>query len=765
MVAKKAATGGFPAKAWAGKPLFGPWYFACGCSTDPEHRKTETTTHVRCIVIDDVGTKVDAARITAPPTWKLETSEGNFQWGYLFAWTAELREHDALNAALVSAGLQDKGAQGVARLSRLPGSVNNKPGRGDWKAQLVEVNWSRVYTIKSLAAALGLELGKLAKPRVKREPVAGVEELGDDVFDWLQAGGHVVREKTDGWFEIVCPFAGEHTGDQREDAAYRPVWAGDGTGRGVKCFHSHGEPYAAYRDRFLAWVKASGGPEDKPPMVAIPMHVIESLRKITPKAPPKAPPKAQDRPLAASTRAAATTLPPYTLVTLCEALCPAPGRRMRLDEFPFVDRTKDGFSKLQPVTYGNVDFGLRSLGVKPRLNLMKGTTDYILPERIDMARFGSKTREEIVKMVDSVLADIFAHTGFRNEQKVMDCIARIANTTFWHPMNDWILAKPWDGQDRFGALLATVHTPTPDLFRVVFRRWLLQGIEAACGWEIRRESQKGLVLVLVGGQELGKSNWLKALAPGFSVGGKHLNVTSRDSIHEVLRGVIVELGELDSTFGKNEVGQLKSFITQDTDEYRLPYGKDWLTRPRCTSLCASVNVHRFLNDTSGTRRFAPVEVVSPGKDAKGYPLPACEFEHNIDMQQLWAQVHSWWAAGEKWWLTSEETHLRQQHSVQHQQVDEVGEAIDEQVALRADRATYPIEVHLGPARLLELLGITSHPTRLARASEKMRELYGKETDRRPRGGSPRGWPWWVRGVELQGFNLTAIRPAQLQAVK
>ena len=154
MVAKKAAMGGFPAKAWPGKPLFGSWYFACGCSTDPAHRKTETTTHVRCIVIDDVGTKVDAARIRALPTWKLETSEGNFQWGYLFNWTDELFEHDALNAALVAADLQDKGAQGVTRLSRLPGSLNNKPGRSDWKAQLAEVNWSRVYTIKGLAWSL-----------------------------------------------------------------------------------------------------------------------------------------------------------------------------------------------------------------------------------------------------------------------------------------------------------------------------------------------------------------------------------------------------------------------------------------------------------------------------------------------------------------------------------------------------------------------------------------------------------------------------------
>ena len=144
----------------------------------------------------------------------------------------------------------------------------------------------------------------------------------------------------------------------------------------------------------------------------------------------------------------------------------------------------------------------------------------------------------------------------------------------------------WDGQDRFTAMLGTVDTDTPDLFATYFRRWCLQTIEASCGWAVRRESQKALCLVLAGKQNIGKTRWLMSLAPGFCAEGKHLSLdshASRDSKHEALQGIIVELGELDTTFKKTVVGSLKAFISQDTDEYRLPYAPEWLTRPRCTS--------------------------------------------------------------------------------------------------------------------------------------------------------------------------------------
>ena len=38
--------------------------------------------YVLCMVLDDVGTKSKVPPLE--PTWKIETSEGNYQWGYTF---------------------------------------------------------------------------------------------------------------------------------------------------------------------------------------------------------------------------------------------------------------------------------------------------------------------------------------------------------------------------------------------------------------------------------------------------------------------------------------------------------------------------------------------------------------------------------------------------------------------------------------------------------------------------------------------------------
>ena len=79
-------------------------------------------------MLDDVGRKVASARLTLAPSWRLETSAGNCQAGYL------LREPltdsviaDRLMSAIIEAELCDPGATGpTTRLARLPVAVNGK---------------------------------------------------------------------------------------------------------------------------------------------------------------------------------------------------------------------------------------------------------------------------------------------------------------------------------------------------------------------------------------------------------------------------------------------------------------------------------------------------------------------------------------------------------------------------------------------------------------------------------------------------------------
>jgi hypothetical protein len=91
-------------------------------------RRREDCIKAYCIVLDDIGSKIQG-RPPVEPSWKLESSAGNFQWGYIINPTGDLDRYAAIVSALADRGFTDKGAGGYNRLMRVPGSVNIKPGR------------------------------------------------------------------------------------------------------------------------------------------------------------------------------------------------------------------------------------------------------------------------------------------------------------------------------------------------------------------------------------------------------------------------------------------------------------------------------------------------------------------------------------------------------------------------------------------------------------------------------------------------------------
>ena len=159
----------YPAEPWREQHLEGPWYFSTGASSDRKHRRAKDFVAVRAIILDDIGTKIDPDRITVEPTWRLETSKGNYQWGYLLkTWDADIEKADGLMKALVAAGHQDKGVNTACRLFRIPGSVNLKPKNNGFEAVLHSFDHEIVYTLNTLAKALGVKPGKPIEPKEGR---------------------------------------------------------------------------------------------------------------------------------------------------------------------------------------------------------------------------------------------------------------------------------------------------------------------------------------------------------------------------------------------------------------------------------------------------------------------------------------------------------------------------------------------------------------------------------------------------------------------
>ena len=217
-----------------------------------------------------------------------------------------------------------------------------------------------------------------------------------------------------------------------------------------------------------------------------------------------------------------------------------------------------------------------------------------------------------------------------------------------NPVKEWIESKPWDGKQRLDLLLETVDAEDNNLKNILMKRWLLSCVAVACS--PRGAASEG-ILVFVGKQALGKTMWMKSLAPNpeWLLEGATLNPASKDSVKQCVSYWLCELGELASTFKKADVDMLKAFITKGDDELRLPYDRTWSRYSRRTAFYGSVNEPQFLVDSTGNRRFWVVRAKS------------IDFRHGLNMQQVWAEVkETMFDRGEQWFLTSEERQMLQE---------------------------------------------------------------------------------------------------------
>ena len=207
--------------------------------------------YVLVMVLDDVGTKAKIPPLE--PTWKMETSEGSFQWGYVFSEQPTKAEFTAAIKAIADAGYTDPGAINAVRNFRLPGSVNLKPGRDNFASRLVEFHPDRDFTLPQICAALEVTPSEVEDAY---RPIRISDDGTDDVMIWLSDNGMLLsRPNQEGWAGIICPNNAEHS-DGNPEGRYMPA------NRAYCCMHSHCLDLDS--SVFLKWVADNGGPAHTP---------------------------------------------------------------------------------------------------------------------------------------------------------------------------------------------------------------------------------------------------------------------------------------------------------------------------------------------------------------------------------------------------------------------------------------------------------------------------------------------------------------------
>lgn len=311
--------------------------------------------------------------------------------------------------------------------------------------------------------------------------------------------------------------------------------------------------------------------------------------------------------------------------------------------------------KLRPKsTINNVREICRRLGVVVRYNTIKKEEEILIPGH-------SFSRDN---MANASLAWIISWCNQFNVTtgSLGSYLTFLADQNLYNPVTEWINSKPWDGINRVDAFYDTI-TAIGEGKNTYIKRWMISAIAAA--FNPMGVSAQG-VLVLQGDQYIGKTAWFKSLVPadlGVTKDGMLLCIDNKDSVKQVLSNWLVELGELDATFKKSDIAQLKAFITKDVDVMRLSYAKCESHFERRTVFFASVNDKQYLHDTTGNRRYWTIE------------CKEINHNHSMNMQQVWAEFYEMYKCGEQWHLSADEMMSLNSHNEEYQATDPISERI------------------------------------------------------------------------------------------
>jgi len=196
-----------------------------------------------CIVLDDVKEKLSMEEVNKlpKPAWILESSEGSEQYGYILDTPCTDRGRvENLLDGLVANGLapdgRDPGMKGVTRYLRLPEGINNKANKlvngQPFKCRMLEWQPFNRVTLEELAAPFAVDLD-----RERRESrVDGAAEVSDHPLINIPDTIHIKEVRSDGRFDITCPWVEDHTG--QDDSGSAVFTNSDGT-IGFKCHHGN----------------------------------------------------------------------------------------------------------------------------------------------------------------------------------------------------------------------------------------------------------------------------------------------------------------------------------------------------------------------------------------------------------------------------------------------------------------------------------------------------------------------------------------------
>jgi predicted P-loop ATPase len=249
--------------------------------------------------------------------------------------------------------------------------------------------------------------------------------------------------------------------------------------------------------------------------------------------------------------------------------------------------------------------------------------------------------------------------NIRGAAAILDAFTEVTRRRRFHPIKEYLESQVWDGVQRAERIFITyLGAADTHYVRQVTRKMLLAAVTRL----YRPGCKFDQMLVLIGPQGAGKSSLLAKLGRKWFSDSLR-TFENKEAGEHLQNGWIFEISEL-SAMKRSEVEEVKAFLSKTEDRYRVAYDRQVSEFPRKCVFFGTTNTRDFLRDTTGNRRFWPVEV-----DPKNAMLN--HWDHLTDelVGQIWAEVLTWFRAGEGLELDQEAREEAERQQAAHTEID------------------------------------------------------------------------------------------------
>ena len=232
------------------------------------------------------------------------------------------------------------------------------------------------------------------------------------------------------------------------------------------------------------------------------------------------------------------------------------------------------------------------------------------------------------------------YNGYKSPNSINDALAILKNRNSVNVAKDYFEGLSWDGILRLDNLLIDyLGAENSDYVKQVTRKSLTAVVSRAI---TEKAIKFDNMVILTGKQGIGKSTLLSKLAGDWFT-DNIVDFNSKDTLLLLQNCIIAEVPELQG-FNKADSNRLKQFLGQKTDKYRAPYERREEEHPRHCVFFGTTNDDEFLRDSTGNRRYWPVQV------GINKPTKNVFKELESEKDQIWAEAVVRFRTGEVLYL-------------------------------------------------------------------------------------------------------------------